>query len=545
MPVRPFSRERQWLLPPSLDEALAAGHPARFVGAFIDSIGADAWAEMGVTLEGDPAGAPAYDARALLGVWTLGFMSGVRSSRKLEAACRDQIPYLWLTGFQRPDHNTLWRFYQQHRDGMRALLKLTVRTAVAAGLVNLALQAVDGTRIHGNAALERTLDAEALARLLRRTDARITELESQQTGDDPELPPLPARLRAEALRTQVSAALARVTAEDGPRRVNLTDPDAKLLKTRRGYLTGYNLQAMAAPILDEQGEAHGQIITAADVTPHVNDAQELLPMMEQAEANSEHAAEVTLADAGYHSAANLAACAEQGRTVVIPDQQQAWLSRPYHKEQFAYDDTRDSYTCPAGQTLSFFGTTRDRHGGQVRRYRAADGVCAACPAFGACTRDRRFGRTIQAGPHDGALRAHRVWQASEPARRLSAIRRWLIEPVFSVIKDQQDARRLLLRGARGVGSEWCWLATTFNLRALARVWQRGLANSAYCPCEPIAIRCARHLARRTAIPSTHAADIVRQAPRARARQVREHAGGQRTESEEATRRTGGAREHRL
>ena len=201
-------------------------------------------------------------------------------------------------------------------------------------------------------------------------------------------------------------------------------------------------------------------------------------MMEQAEQNSGVAAAVTLADAGYHSGANLGACAEQGRTVAIPDQQQAWLSRPYHKEQFVYDDTRDSYTCPAGQTLRFFSTKRDRSSGQVRRYRAADGVCAACPAFGACTRDRRNGRTIQAGPHDRVLRAHRAWQASEEARRLSSIRRWLIEPVFSVIKDQQAARRFLLRGAENVRAEWCWLATAFNLRALVRAWQLRAAISA-------------------------------------------------------------------
>ena len=77
-------------------------------------------------------------------------MTGVRSSRKLEAACRDQIPYLWLTGWQHPDHNTLWRFYQAHRGAMRTLMKCTVGTAVEMGLVDLAVQAVDGTKIPGN-----------------------------------------------------------------------------------------------------------------------------------------------------------------------------------------------------------------------------------------------------------------------------------------------------------------------------------------------------------------------------------------------------------
>ena len=153
MPLRPFSRDQAWLLPPSLDDLVPEDHPARFVAAFVDALDRAAWAELAVAMGGDPLGAPAYDPRALLSVWLYGFMTGVRSSRKLEMACRDQVPYLWLTGWQHPDHNTLWRFYQGHRQTMRALFARTVRTAVRVGLVDLAVQAIDGTRVGANAAL--------------------------------------------------------------------------------------------------------------------------------------------------------------------------------------------------------------------------------------------------------------------------------------------------------------------------------------------------------------------------------------------------------
>ena len=134
---------------------------------------------MEIDLDGDPLGTPAYHPRALLSVWLYGFMTGVRSSRKLEAACRDQIPYLWLTGWQHPDHNTLWRFYQGHRFAMRSLLKHTVRTAVEIGLVDLAVQVLDGTKVAANAAGDQTYDVAGLERLLARTDTAIGELESQ------------------------------------------------------------------------------------------------------------------------------------------------------------------------------------------------------------------------------------------------------------------------------------------------------------------------------------------------------------------------------
>lgn len=151
MPLRAFNREQAWLLPPRLDELIPADHPSRFVAAFVDGLDAETWKELEIELDGDPMGAGAYHPRALLSVWVYGFMTRIRSNRKLEAACQEQVPYMWLAGMQKPDHNTLWRFYSEHRGRMRALLRRTVRTAVKAGLVNLALQTVDGTRVGANA----------------------------------------------------------------------------------------------------------------------------------------------------------------------------------------------------------------------------------------------------------------------------------------------------------------------------------------------------------------------------------------------------------
>ena len=186
--LRDMPREQAWLLPPSIDELLPLDHPARFVAEFVDALDREDWKELGVAIEGDPLGAPAYHPRALLSVWLYGFMTGIRSSRKLEAACRDQIPYLWLTGWQHPDHNTLWRFYKEHRQAMRSLFKRTVRTAVAMELVDLAVQAVDGTKVAANASSCRSYDAGGLAKLLERLDRAIAELEDQNEGETDRAP---------------------------------------------------------------------------------------------------------------------------------------------------------------------------------------------------------------------------------------------------------------------------------------------------------------------------------------------------------------------
>ena len=90
---------------------------------FVDALERDDWRELGANPDREPPGAPGYHPRALSSVWLFGFMTSVRSCGKLEAPCQDQIPYLWLTGWQHPDHNTLSRFYQKHRKSMRELFK--------------------------------------------------------------------------------------------------------------------------------------------------------------------------------------------------------------------------------------------------------------------------------------------------------------------------------------------------------------------------------------------------------------------------------------
>jgi transposase len=464
------------MFPPTLDELVPADHPARYVAIFVDGQSRAAWLQLGIAPDGEVRGAPGYAPRALLGAWLYGFMTGVRSSRKLEAACRDQVPFLWLTGWQRPDHNTLWRFYQEHRVGMRVLLKQTVRTAIGTGLVDLVLQAVDGSRVAGSAARERTLDAAGLADLLGRVETAIADLEAQNAGgDDPPPARLPAELaRAGALRERVLEALARVTDAGGPERANATDPDATLQKRRGGgFQVGYNPQAVVARVRPAAGDGPGGLlITAADVTADRDDHGQLVPLLEQAAETTEAPIPTPLADGGYHSAANLAACDERGLAIVMPDPQAPRPNQPYHKDRFVYDPATDTYTCPRGQVLTFYSVdTRVASGPPIRRYRADVAVCAACPVRAACTKATATGRSITISPDDARLRRHRTFMATDAAKEAYRRRKTLPEPAFGILKEQQAARRFLLRGLANVTAEWSLLATAFNLRTLARLWQ--------------------------------------------------------------------------
>ena len=551
MPWRAWDREQVWLMPPSLDEVLADDHPARLVAALVDSLTAAEWAELGVDLAGQPLGAPAYHPRALLGIWLYGFMTGVRSSRRLETAGREQLALQWLSGYQQPDHNTLWRFYQQHRNQLRGLLRHTVQIAARLGLVDWALQAVDGTKVAGSASSSRTYDARQLERLLERTERAIADLEAQnEAGDEPAAPRLPADLaEAQRLRAEVLAARQALAASER-RHVNLTDPDARLLRGAGGYLTGYNAQAMAVTVRyeagaagpleaavsagndehagsgehigdedsenrsgkgedvgnedneDEGGEEPGEdrsgdgdqaggadgartrsgglLITAADVTQDPTDQAQLLPMIEAAEQSGGPAAGLTLADAGYFSAANLAACAARATPVAIPEAR-CPTAHPFHHSRFAYDPGADCYQCPEGRWLRFQRLKHRRRRASVRVYAAHAADCLACPAFGRCTTSTQ-GRRIEVSLHADALTAHRRWMQTAEARDAFRRRKQLIEPVFGIIKEQQAGRRFLLRGLEAVRSEWTLLAIAFNLRTLAKALSgQSISHARYAP----------------------------------------------------------------
>jgi hypothetical protein len=337
--------------------------------------------------------------------------------------------------------------------------------------VDLAVQAVDGTRVAGSAARERTLDRDGLADLLGRVETAIVELEAQnEGGDDPPPARLPPELeQAQALRARVQEALARVTDEGGPGRTNLTDPDATLQKTRNGgFAVGYNAQAtvagVAVPGPDGAAGPGGLLITAADVTADRDDHGQLLPLAEQAAATTGAPIPTLLADGGYHSAANLAGCDARGQD-------------PYHKDRFVYDAAADAYTCPQGQALVFVGLdTRVAGGPPIRRYRAPKAACAACPAWGVCTKATTTGRSITISPDDDRLRRHRARMQTDAAQDAYRRRKTLPEPAFGIRKEQQAARRFLLRGLDNVQAEWSLLATAFNLRTLARLWR-----AAGCP----------------------------------------------------------------
>jgi len=262
----------------------------------------------------------------------------------------------------------------------------------------------------------------------------------------------------------------RLAAEDGLNRVNLTDSDAKLVKSRQGIVAGYNIQTVVSPLnVTQAGKSGGMFITAVDAVQDAGDHHQLVNMLEQAEEMTGKKADITLADAGYHSGINLAVCEARKQRVAIPESQENRARRTYHND-FSYDADTDSYKCPQGHTLKFL-ETRCLVKKVVSVYGGLGAVCRSCSDFGVCTKNRWRGRELLIGQYDTLLRNHRDWMATPEAKIAYQRRKELSESTFGIIKEQMGFRRFLLRGLKNIKSESFMVATAFNLRILCRAWR--------------------------------------------------------------------------
>ncbi len=84
---------QQFLFPPALEDWVPTDHPARFLREFVEQLDLSTLGfAMPVAVEGRPPCHPSL----LLKIWLYGYYHRIRSTRKLETACREHLSLLWL-----------------------------------------------------------------------------------------------------------------------------------------------------------------------------------------------------------------------------------------------------------------------------------------------------------------------------------------------------------------------------------------------------------------------------------------------------------------
>ena len=444
----PNEREQSLLLPPSLRDWLPEQDLAWFI---IDAVSHMNLKPFYSRYRSDGWGNAAYDPEMMVSLLLYAYCLGVCSSREIERRCERDIAFRVITANQRPDHTTLARFRKANEQELSLLFTEVLRLCNEAGLVKVGLVALDGTKVKANASLgtNRTYGwiEEKVQEMLEEAGVKDKEEDKlygeNRRGDElPEdlqdrkkrlerLKEAKARLEQEAKEAAAQQAekikkreeeekksgkkkrgRKPKQPEDKPQpesKANMTDPQSRIMKTRTGYVQGYNAQAVVT---------EDQIIVAADVTQEENDKKQLHPMLEKAQAELmsagvEDKINTALQDAGYWSEDNMLNADPEGPELLIATTKD-WKQRKALREQ---------------------GPPRGRIPNDIS------------------IKERM----------ERKLRTKRGWALYK--RRGS-----IVEPIFGQIKDVRRCDRFMRRGHIAVQSEWQLIAATHNL---LKLWRSG------------------------------------------------------------------------
>jgi transposase len=364
-------REQVFLMPPDLRDWLEPRHLAWFV---VDAVSELDLAAFYSRYRQDGWGRPAYDPAVMVALVLYAYAVGVRSARAIERRCVEDVAFRVAAGNLRPDHATIARFRAEHEHALAGLFGQVLAMCRRAGLVRAGVLAIDSTKIAANASGLQNKTYEDLAREILKEAAEIDAAEDELYGEarGDELPaeladPKTRRARIRELMDELDAeqraeqqareAMLKRRAEherqtgrrppgrppverpkqaEKVRRVNVTDPDSRPVKTPRGFIQGYNAQLAAGD---------GQIIVAADVTIGSPDQGQLGPMVQAAQAGLDAAGadapDTVLADAGYWRNRDIQRLTAQGLTVLVPPDAHTRTEPLPHKRGGLYQRMRD------------------------------------------------------------------------------------------------------------------------------------------------------------------------------------------------------------
>jgi transposase len=153
MAYREGDRCQMTLLPPVIEEYVAQDDPVRAYDAIIEAMDTD---KLGLVIERNQVGNPAYDPKTMLKLLVYGYSYGWHSSRKLERACHHNLSFIWLMGGLKPDHKTIANFRKDNKGVIREVLKQTARICLRIDLIEGNCLFSDSTKVRGAASISET-----------------------------------------------------------------------------------------------------------------------------------------------------------------------------------------------------------------------------------------------------------------------------------------------------------------------------------------------------------------------------------------------------
>jgi transposase len=351
---RPWKIDEAQFLPPSVQDYVPKDHLSRLIISLVrESL--DLSEIIGSYTSG--LGQPPFDPRMMTALLLHGYASGIYSSRRIAKAARERADFMMIVAGDPPDFRTVSEFRKRHLTALAALFVQVLKLAEKAGLVKLGHVALDGTKIKANASKHKAMSYERMKKretelkaevdrwlaAAEAADAEEDKLYGTKRGDEmpgwvadkekrlAKIRAAKAELEAEAKAAAAEEEQRRAEAEqkriaegrkkngktpappsaepDGKAQRNFTDADSRILKTKDGYIQGYNAQAAV--------DAKAQIIVAHGLTASMSDHGQLGGLIDGIEANLGARPKEASADSGYLSEANLEILADRGISAYV------------------------------------------------------------------------------------------------------------------------------------------------------------------------------------------------------------------------------------
>jgi hypothetical protein len=412
-----------------------------------------------------------YHPKMMLKVLFYAYASGIFSSRRIAQALGENVAFIFLAAWQRPDFRTINNFRKNNLEAVRNLFGQIICMCQKLKMIKLGHISIDGSKFKANAADRRTYDQKRVDKEIKSILDKAEQVDRQEdalygpdnTGDE-----LPDEIRDRKKRLEKLKQIQKKLTEQDNKKVNATDSDAVFMKTKAGIKTSYNAQAC----VDEDC----QVIIAASVTNQPNDDEQLIPMLDQARENTKGQMGIVTADAGYGNVSNLEALEPYKVDAYIPDDTYQSRRRgkpvgPFDKDNFVYDQTEDVFICPEGNRLTYWHTRHEKKG-DYRVYRYAK--CSNCLHFGQCTKSKA-GRSVWRRQVDEKVKAMREKLDTQAGKEIYAKRKHIIEPVFGQIKGAMEFTGFHLRGLAKVELEFRIVSIAHNLRKITKYcYQKGV-----------------------------------------------------------------------
>jgi len=405
-------------------------------------------------------GCPPYPPAVMVKVLGYAYSKGIRSSRKIEQHLNYDVRFMWLAGGLKPDHNTLARFRKDNWRELKDSFGQSARVCCEAGLVSLNVVSTDGSKIRAAASKKQMYNEDRLEREMAAVERILEEAEEIDALEDEQDScsrddKLPEHLQDAKERKARLQEIAKQLEQSDAKYVVGSEPESRAMETGDGIRPAYNLQASV--------DAESQVIVAMDLTQAENDYGQLPSMSDEVERVTGMSADTMLADGGYVDEETLRWTEECKDDVLMPVSQHWRESRRddlFANRCFMSDDERDVLICPAGRELTFRGEYRTGSGG-YRRYQASG--CRSCSFYSQCASNSLGGRRISLSVVESQRAKMREKLKSAHGKRLYALRKQTVEPVFGRIKSNLGLSRFLLYGLEGATAEVALMCMVHNV----------------------------------------------------------------------------------